>query len=261
MSWERDDSMAFAQSVLILAAALLAGDRSFASDPKLPAGLDVASINAMARSVVVESIPERIEEKRDWGKQSNRSGLKFRGQGFKTRLASNEKLVNHGTWKQYRIEPVDPKTKLTLGIEQLKTLPDGGFGFDLRITAPVTASATVQQWVWGVRVLAATVDADATATATLSCEVRTSVEPGTLLPTVRLSPTVIGSKVDLDEFRLRKLGELPRSVARELSDEAKKIVLRFLRKNEGKIAAKANASLEKRSKAGKLAFTPLPFLQ
>ena len=253
--------MAIARSVLIFAAALLVGDRSLASDPKLPAGLDVASINALARSVVVESIPEQIEEKRDWGKQSNRSGLKFRGQGFKTRLATTEKLVNHGTWKQYRIEPVDPKTNLTLSIEQLKTLPDGGFGFDLRITAPITASATVHQWVWGVRVLAATVDADATATATLSCEVRTSVEPGTLLPTVRLSPTVVGSKVDLDEFRLRKLGELPRSVARELSDEAKKIVLRFLRKNEGKIAAKANASLEKRSKAGKLAFTPLPFLQ
>lgn len=252
--------MAKRRFALILAA-FVVDSLVFASDPKLPAGLDVASINALARSVVVESIPERIEEKRDWGRQSNRSGLKFRGQGFKTRLATTEKLVNHGTWKQYRVEPVDPKNKLALSIEDLKTLPGGGFAFDLRITTPLTASATVQQWVWGVRVLAVTVDADATATATLSCEVRTSLEPGTLLPTLRLSPTIVASTVDLDEFRLRKLGELPRSVARELSDEAKKIVLRYLRKNEGKIAAKANASLDKRSKAGKLAFTPLPFLQ
>jgi len=244
-----------------VATAFAAAEPSFASDPVLPAGLDVASINALARSVVVESLPERIEEKRDWGKQANRSGLKFRGQGFKTRLATAEKLVNHGLWKQYRIEPIDPKTKLSLNIESLRALPDGGFGFDLRISAPITASATIQQWAWGVRVLAATVDADATATATLACEVRTSIEAGKLLPIVRLSPSVVSSKIDLDEFRLRKLGELPRSVAKELSDEAKKIVLHYIRKNEGKIAAKANAAIEKRSKAGKLAFSPLPFLQ
>jgi hypothetical protein len=60
----------------------------------------------------------------------------------------------------------------------------------------------------------------------------------------------------LDEFRIRKLGELPRSLAKELNDEAKKIVSHYIRQNEEKIAAKANAALERKSKAGKLTFTP-----
>ena len=241
---------------LILALCVLAAD-----GPNLPAGLDVASISALARSVLIESVPEKIEEQRDWGKQSNRASLRFRGQGFKTRIEKYDKPVNHGTWKQYRIEPVDPKTKLTLVIESLRSLPDGGFAFELRVSAPIKASATVQQWVWGARVLAVTVDADAEATAVLQCEVRITTTPGTILPALTLAPTVTSSQIDLDEFKMRKLGELPRSVAKELSDEAKKIVLHYIRKNEAKLAAKANAALEKKSKAGKLTFAPIPFLK
>ena len=79
----------------------------------------------------LESLPERIEEKRDWDKQTNLPTLKVRGQGFKTRIERLDKPVNHGLWKQYRIEPVDPKTRLTLAIESLRALPDGGFAFDL----------------------------------------------------------------------------------------------------------------------------------
>lgn len=246
---------------LVIGSMLFFGDLCRAEDPKLPAGLDVAAINSLARSVVVDSIPERIDEKRGWEKQASRPGLKFKGQGAKTRLERTETLVNHGLWKQYHIEPVDPKTNLNLSIESLHALSDGGFGFDLSIQAPLKASATVEQWVWGVKILGATVDADAVATAVLTCEVRTSIEQGTLLPVVRLNPKVTASKIDLDEFKLRKLGELPRAVAKELSDEAKKIVLRYIRKNEGKIATKANASLEKKSKAGKLVFSPIPFLK
>ena len=48
-----------------LAAALFASvaNNAFAGDsnPALPAGIDVASISSLARSVLVESIPERIE--------------------------------------------------------------------------------------------------------------------------------------------------------------------------------------------------------
>jgi len=229
---------------------------ALADDPSLPAGLDVAAINGLARSVLLDSLPEKIEEKRDWGKQTNITTWKFTGQGMKTRLERLEKPVNHGTWKHYRIEPVEPKTRLGLSIESLKGLPDGGFSFVLKVSAPITASATVHQWAWGVRVLAVTVDADASATASLHCEVRVKIAQGSLLPVFTLSPKVVSSYVELDEFKIRKLGELPRPVAKELSDEAKRIVLHYIRQNEAKFAAKANAALEKKSKAGKLTFTP-----
>jgi hypothetical protein len=245
---------------LTTAAACVNPPASVAADPVLPTGVNVAAISELTRSILVESIPDQIEERRDWGRQANRPGLKFRGQGFKTRLVKTEKPVNHGTWKHYRVEPIDPKNRLKASIENLKALPDGGFGFDLRVSAPLSASATVEQWTYGVRLLAATVEADAEATATLSCEVRTSIEKGALLPTVRLSPRVVASTIDLDEFHLRKLGELPRSLARELSGEAKAIVLRHVHRNEGKLGEKVNAALDKRSKAGKLAFNPISFV-
>src|SRR5688572_24004450 len=247
--------------MLTLASLAFGSSWAFADGPSLPAGLDVPAINALARSVLLESLPERIEERRDWYRQTNISTLKFRGQGLKTRVEKLDKPVNHGTWKHYIIEPVDAQTRLKLSIDGLQALPDGGFAFDLRVSAPIKASATVQQWTYGVRMLAVTVDADAEATATLRCEVRTTVTPGTILPTITLSPVVVSSEVDLEEFRLRKIGELPRSIARELSGEAKRIVVNYIRKNEAKLAAKANAALEKKSKAGKLTFSPIPLLR
>jgi len=256
--------MANWRTICLATALLSAGvDDAFAGDsnPALPAGLDVASISSLARSVLVESIPESIQSEKDWDKQAERPALKFKGQGLKTRLEKTEKPVNHGLWKKYRIEPIDPKARLKLSLHSLKALPDGGFGFELRISAPVFATATVEQWTWGLRTFHATVDADAEATAVLTCEVRTSLQSGTLLPVVKLEPKVVASKVDLDEFRLRKLGDLPKPLARELSDDARRIVLHYLKKNEAKIAAKANAALEKRSKAGKLTFAPIPFLR
>jgi hypothetical protein len=233
---------------------------TYADGPSLPAGLDVASISSLARSVMLESLPERVEERRDWGKQTNIPTMKFRGQGLKTRVEKLDKSVNHGTWKHYIVEPIDPQSRLTLDIEDLQALPDGGFAFDLRVSAPVKAQATVHQWAYGVRVLAVTVEADAEATAALRCEVRTTVTPGTILPTVTLSPVVASSEIDVTEFKLRKIGELPRAVARELNGEAKRIVVGYIRKNEGKLAAKANAALEKKSKAGKFTFSPIPLV-
>src|SRR5690349_2768510 len=95
-------------TVVGLLTTLLATHFAAASDPALPAGIDVAAISALARSVLVESLPERVESEKDWGKQADRPGLKFKGQGLKTRLEKTEKPVNHGVWKKYRVEPIDP---------------------------------------------------------------------------------------------------------------------------------------------------------
>src|SRR4051812_46948584 len=85
-----------------------------AAGPALPAGLNLTGISDLARSIVVESLPERIKEEKDWDKQAYRPGLKFQGQGLKTRLTKTENIVNHGVWKKYLIEPIDPKDRLKL---------------------------------------------------------------------------------------------------------------------------------------------------
>jgi hypothetical protein len=239
----------------------IGGLPAVAADGTLPANFDAAAVEKLARKIVVEAVPPFVEDLKHWGKQKERPGFKFTGQGWGTRIKRNDKLVNHGLWKRYRIEPIDPGDRLELKIAKLLGHSEGRWTFTVRVSAPFVARATVEQWTMGVRTLSASAEAETSAVVELDCDVRTTVRTVGFLPEIVLEPKIVDARLDMEEFKLTKLGELPRGLAREFSDEAKKIALHYLRKQDEKALAKANAAILKKGKDGKIVLSPLQLLK
>src|SRR5438552_9725921 len=89
---------------------LLAGLAAGAVAQDKPAGKsDRQPLSELLTGIIVEIIPREFEDKKHWGMQTAVfDGLKFSGQGLNIKARRREKLVNHGTWKMYRVTLVEP---------------------------------------------------------------------------------------------------------------------------------------------------------
>src|SRR5579885_1687182 len=96
-----------------LALALLPGQSLPAAAPEpaaVAAALDAEtreSLSRTVRGILVESLPERIEDSDNWGeKRSIFSGFKIERDGGKLKVEKRTKDVNHGLWRQIQVMPV-----------------------------------------------------------------------------------------------------------------------------------------------------------
>src|SRR5262245_17511233 len=90
-------------ALLVSGAAIVHGDE--------PPGLDAATRDALSqtlRGILVDAVPEKIEEKDDWGATKDAlSGLTWKMDGLKLDVTKRKKPVNHGLWKMATVEPID----------------------------------------------------------------------------------------------------------------------------------------------------------
>ena len=180
----------------------------------------------------------------------------FKHQGG-LRFERRVKEVNHGLWKKYAVMPIAPRERLDLRLTNVVKKPDGTVTFTAAVLAPLAAEATVQSWSYGVKLLGVTIAAEATAIATIDVEAKISTRWKGLALEFVCVPKVLDVRVSLRDFKLKKLGALPQKMARDLEDEAAKLIRKQLDKQEPKLVEKANAALRKKHPNGEFSWSPL----
>ena len=105
-------------------------------------------------------------------------------------------------------------------------------------------------WDWGARLLGVTAEMDCVATASFDCRVETSLEGEGFSAVYTAKPKVLQARCDVHEVRVRRIGDFDGKLVKELSDEAKSLIMKTLKAQEPKIVEKANAAIRKRSKDG-----------
>lgn len=218
----------------------------------------LAMLSHTARSILIEALPEEIEKKDDWGETRERlSQLKLKNDGLKLRFEKTTKPVNHGLWKQLVVVPVDPMKNL-----QFRILEARGNGttvaFQVLVHTPLVATARVERWRTGVKMLNFSTEADATIEMRLAGELRYgyTTEGGTKYLT--LSPRVTAVDVKLVEFDLRRISKAAGPLVHELGDMLTDPLAEQLDKHEPKITEKVNKSIAKRQDRLKIPVS-LPF--
>ncbi len=191
--------------------------------------------------LIRDALPREYAKQEDWGGQKNiTSGVKFDG----LRMSRRHKLVDHGTWKQYRIvidEGVDEsQTPLVIRIDNLRSLETGQIGLSVIASAKLKGWAQMRRYNRGLHIITLTAEGDSHLVVRIDCEIALR----TTLTGVAVVPNVTQAHVDIAEFDLTKFGEIRGDAAEPLGRAMKHILQREL--DGEKLTTKLNAAIAKK---------------
>lgn len=236
------------RSLLVIAALALACGLARGDEPP---GLDAATRDALSqtlRGILVEAMPEKIEERDDWGAtKEGFSGLTWRMDGLKLDVEKRTKQLNHGLWKLATIEPIDVERNLKFHIISARpTTTAEGFTFRILVGAPLHLVARLERWRQGVKLFNISTEGNASVEMLLDGDLQyrfDATDKGTLLV---LTPRVTAVDLRLTDLDWQKIGALNGDVAHELGDAFTDPLAKQLDKQESKAMEKIARAIAKR---------------
>lgn len=192
-------------------------------------------------AVVREAIPEEYARKKNWGQTKRITvGLTTDEPLYKLKLHRRKKHVPHGTWKQYRVNFINPEEELHVAVENLHSLAGGGVGLRMVLEAELDGWAQMRHYNRGVHLLTLTGEGRSRLKLAIDCEVRMGMTDQGMA----IDPRVTQSQLELQDFKVERIGEVKGKLAEEIGDG-----LRYLMEDqlEGpKLTAKLNRAIDKK---------------
>ena len=205
-----------------------------------------AKARSLLKDLVMNQLPHEYVDDRKWGGTCRRwDGLKIRVDGLDIRTKRRWKEVNHGTWKKYAMELVDPDEQFEMEVDQFQSTGPGAFSFQLLVRARLNVLARWQQWNHGVRLWSASAQGTADVELALGFDVETKVDSSKFPPDVRIEPVANQAVLRLDQFKLNRISRADGPVVEELGDALEKVLRRKLAERNNRLVTKVNRQIEK----------------
>ena len=197
-------------------------------------------------NLVLEALPHEYEDTKRWGGKTKRwDGVHLKMKGLKLKTKRKWKEVNHGTWKKYRVNLVDPEEHLDVRVVNMHRVAPGKIGFDLLLGARLDLYGRLQEWNHGLRLISISTEASADVLVKVGLEVSTRLNAAKFPPDVIILPKANSADIDLQSFELNRISRADGPVVRELGDALEKVVRKKLVEKEQKLVAKINRQIEK----------------
>ena len=211
------------------------------------AASDLAALSELLTQLGRTHIPNRFVEDKDWGETKERwDGLHVQLKGLQLKTKRRKKEVNHGTWKRYEVELLDPDREFDVTIRQLNRLPDGRLALVLEIQSAVKVHARLSRWNRGVQVISVSADSRAKLQLTVQANMDVQVDFKHLPPDVVFAPQIESATIDLVDFEVDRVSKIGGDVAEQLGKGARGILEKKIAEKQQKITDKLNRSIEKR---------------
>jgi hypothetical protein len=238
-------------SLVVLIAAGIA--RAAEVAPATVNGLPTDVVAKVVGDLIAEAIPREYEKYKDWGDTKRiTTGLDFKGHPWDPKVDRRKSEVNDGVWKHYRVTLVEPDRNLEVRIENLRSLAAGEVGFTLNITAKVHGWAQARVFESGVPLGTYTGEGDSLVRLAIDGEIALESTASSFLTGVAIHPHVSAAKVELDDFRLTRIGEIRGALAHDLGKGIERLVEDEL--SGPKLVDKLNHAIDKQRE--KLKITP-----
>ncbi len=213
---------------------------------------------AWLTNLVREHLPHQYEKKKDWGKTERRvSGLSVRLDDGQIKTHRKFAEMNDGRWTLYRVKLADPEEQFDVQVSRMEELPDGRVAMDLAAVAKLDVLGRQSLWTRGVQVFSFSAEADAKVRLTAHAEIATRLDPTVFPPDVHLAPTITEAKLDILDFKLRRLSRADGPLVHSLSDSVREVLEDKLAEDNEKLVAKLNKSLAKQQSKLKLSLTEM----
>ncbi|MCA9208424.1 MAG: hypothetical protein KDA55_08725 [Planctomycetales bacterium] len=208
---------------------------------------ELNAFSELITDLVRENIPLEYEDRSDWGgKKRIVTGLFIKRNKLKLETHRTYSEKNHGTWKMYRIQLLDPAEQFRIDVENVHTAEDGRLGFDLLLSSRLEVLARLAQWQTGVQLISVGSEADALVRMRLSCLLRSRLDITHVPPEVLFDPEVASAEIDIVEFHLHNLSRLNGPLVDELSNDVHDLLERQVAKKREHLVTRMNRAIDKR---------------
>jgi hypothetical protein len=238
------------KQLVFIALAIVAGAAALPEPLPAPAaaesGASAEMISQVASQLIAGAIPREFEGSKDWGRTKRiTTGLRSSGNFFDFDIHRRKREVNHGVWKKYRLELVEPDKHLEIEITNLRSLQAGRIGLTLSVAAKMHGWARAKVYDRGIHLIALEAEADTRIRLSIDAEVWLESAPtAKYLPSLAVRALVTDARLKLDKFRLERISDLRGSLAHELGDGLRHVIEEELA--GPKLVAKLNCAIEKR---------------
>ena len=209
-------------------------------------------------NLVHEHIPHEYEKRKNWGNTERKmSGLSI--QLDDGRLKTHRKFVeaNDGRWTHYRVRLVDPEEQFEVRVSQMQEIEGGRVAMDVSAVAKLDVFGRQSLWTRGVQLFSLSAEADARVRFTAHVEVATRIDPTVFPPDVHLAPSVTTARLDILDFRLRRISRADGPLVRALSYSVREMLEDKLADDNAKLVAKLNKQLAKQDDKLKLSLSEM----
>lgn len=217
-----------------------------------PAKPEFAELENLLKQIVVAQLPKVHEDRSKWGGTIPVPDKKIAFKKLRKKIETERgNELPHGTWKRSKLWVDDPNRDVKITVYEFRSV-DGKKSM-LRVGALIAAHGEIEQQNWsrGIRLLDLIVRADSKVAIVLECDVATMLKANGIWPELALEPTVKSCKIDLVDFRLKRVGVIEGKMAEQLGQELEEVLKRLVRRYEPKIVEKANAAIAKSLRDGK----------
>ncbi|MEL7498043.1 MAG: hypothetical protein AAFN77_10560 [Planctomycetota bacterium] len=213
-------------------------------------------LNRLVTQLVLDSIPHTFVEDKDWGKQASRwDGVSIRREGLRLKTKRKTKAVNHGTWKKYSVELVDPKKTFSIEIKQLESLADEKVGFEIHALAELNVDARQSKWVKGVQLYSLSANGHARVALKLDIELTMATDAQKFPPDLLLQPVVKDAELEIEEFRIDRVSKAGGEFAQQVSKAARSELDQRIEREEAKLVEKANKKISEKQDSLRISFS------
>lgn len=230
-------------------------------DAESPAETGGFAWSTFLRDLADDTIPRDFEQRQGWGDQTEiETGVRVREKNGLPRISKRTKLVNHGTWRRFRVALHRPEEKLRFSIRDVHAGDTGGLTFKVVLAARVRCTAQSEFWNYGVRTGSATVQADATVRMVARFDVtghETDPDDDGWFVEVEYVPEVDRVRIELDDFDVRRVGHLDGDLADGLGDSVQPVLAKILDGQAEKLTKRIRRELVERDARVKLSLPRL----
>ncbi len=213
------------------------------SDRSSPNDVD---LDKVLTGLVLKKIPHRYVKDKDWGTQEKRwDGIKWRREGWKIETKRKWKTVNHGTWKKYSAEIINPETEFGIELKNVQSAKNGDIQFDLHFTGRLRIDGRQSKWVKGVQLYSISAEGHAKLRVVISCIVGFTTDPKSFPPDIILNPTATSARIIVDEFRIDRISKAGGEFAQQMTKQIRKVVDEKIEEKEVDLIKKINKEIEK----------------
>jgi len=203
-------------------------------------------IDQLLTRLVLENIPHKFEDSKDWGRQVERwDGVKFRREGLKIKTNRRKKLVNDGTWTRYSVQLRDPKEKFSIQIKNMRESEESKFTLEVHFISELSLEVRHSKWLRGVQLFS--VSAEGFASLRLVVSVDLEIKPVSLKlpPDFVVSPVVKKADIVLDEFRIDRVGKVGGEVSQQITRAIRSELEEKIEQKEPKLVLRMNKEIDK----------------
>lgn len=198
--------------------------------------------------LVRSNLPAQHIDEKHWNKTKEvYAGVHFRRDGWNIETKRRWRTVNHGLWRRFQVDLIDPKEFLELTVSNVAWLPNGRLQFSLQATAAVKIHVRQARWNLDIRLYSAHVEARAKVQLNVDANVGFQIDPTVFPPALALDPVVDQAALRMMSLEVDRIGHIGGDAAEEIGNAVEGLIKsEIIKPQSEKLAEKLNRQIDKR---------------